>query len=344
MADLSEQKSQEPLQAAHPEAAKAASQEPLKEPLGQKNQSNKAKLALLAGILLLIAALVAVSWLEFLDKSISSHLRQVLAEALVAFASSKTITAGISLLKGIELNVGIGVTGTVAPFAFLEPIAEVADDFGDLMRVSIVSIILQEFLLVIVGSIYFKVIISLAGIWLAASIYIKKQINTAFWSFKTFVFVIFLRFSVLIAVGLSIGVNHLLLEQTMGERIENVNAFAHEIDINSEESGLSAEEKEAIKKAANDRTFLGELKDSASKLTSKIVQLKNKIQETYSNLGDLVMDMMFVMAAFLFRTLIMPLGFLYVLLLVFRKVWGMDYKTAFGVAKDKLKQDLAVKQ
>ncbi len=382
---------------------------------------------------------VGVSWLDYFDTTVTTYLSQVMGEALLAFGSSKVIMAAVSLLKSIEVSLGLGVGASLQPFAFLEPLAEVADDFGDLMRVSIVSLITQIFLLKIVSSIYFKVLVTLFGLALSVSLYAPRKAN---FLARLFVFTLFLRFAVVLAVGLSLALNNLILQQQLDTRLQQVNDFAEQIDVLGETSSLSLEEREALRlviagrgaevnkiivqlaelevvtdaeqlvleslnaqllakqqelgrlkavftddpeykqlqeqqaiqaykikllsnqqqslvlQAANldkhNKQDLNELeglnqgwwqsiKTSTQRVTALVLQVKEKVQRVYDDFGNLAVDMMYVMAAFLLRTLIMPLVFLYAVLRVFRLIWQKDLITVAQQAQQSVAQELGLK-
>ena len=390
--------------------------------------------------ILLCAALVALSWLDLFDLAVSDHLETVMGEVVIAFGTSKVIMSAVSILQGVEVNLGIGVAATVQPFAFLAPLAGVANDFGELMRIAIVSIITQVFLLKIVSSIYFKILLTAAGaFYLFSSLFCKTKPNIAQLAFKLFVFSIFLRFAVVISIGLSIAINNMILQKPVNEHMKNVSAFSEQIDIESNTSGLTEEERSALGMAITGRlaqlealtkqaqiteralqvesslleklqaevkeqkdslgyinslissdeklsdlsqrlalqeatvkhleSTLDDLKgkqadlvkdnlkeenrlngkdiglwksisNSAKKITNNIMGLKSKIQDIYNNFGTLAIDMMYVMAAFLLRTLIMPLLFLYALLKAFRLIWEKDLRTALLEAKQDIEKEL----
>lgn len=357
-------------------------------------------------------------------------------EAIIAFGTSKIIVSSVSVLQGIEISIGAVTTGSFQPFAFLEPLADVADDFGDLMRVSIVSIITQIFLLKIVSSIYFKIAVTFMGCAYLASVYFKSKSKLPE---KLFLFSVFLRFAVVISVGMSIALNDLVLQKPVDEKMKNVAVFSAQIDLDSDTSALSSEEREALQlvldgrlaelnvlaqevsskekqldmeqqklkelegvlsekksqlgyissiwsqdeevvaisnsvdlqkekikllqgslaeqkknlsviekaKSKEEKILSGEssgfwdtITVSVQKITTGIMSVKTKVQDAYNNIGTLAVDMMYVIAAFILRTLIMPILFLYALLKVFKVIWNRDLRDSLKSAYKEIEQEI----
>lgn len=77
--------------------------------------------------------------------------------------------------------------------------------------------------------------------------------------------------------------------------------------------------------------FLSTVSATTDTIIASITSIRVKILDAYNDMGDLALDMMYVMAAFLLRTLIMPIIFLYALLRAFRLIWNKDLR---DVAKD----------
>src|SRR5690554_1221782 len=98
--------------------------------MANNNQPSNNQLTTQKSIIFAVVLISALSWIELMDQATLAYLKQVMIEAIAAFGTSKIINASIATLMGVEINVGIGISGTVKPFAFLEPVAEVADDFG----------------------------------------------------------------------------------------------------------------------------------------------------------------------------------------------------------------------
>ncbi len=411
--------------------------------MANNNQPSNNQLTTQKSIIFAVVLISALSWIELMDQATLAYLKQVMIEAIAAFGTSKIINASIATLMGVEINVGIGISGTVKPFAFLEPVAEVADDFGDLMRVSIISLITQVFLLKIVSSIYFKIFVTMSGVLVLIDT-LQRGFNRSYLSFKIFMFAAFLRFSVLMAIGASIFVNNLILQSPLDAKMKSVAAFAAAVDVNSDNSILTLEEQQSLRLAieqrgkqsqkvysrinqledllseeaetiskykseidahrkergtfttrlfgdtqinalekkvdsANNRIkeintekgflieqllsidkanaedngalnneqvdgFFTELKKRANHISDTAMKIKSKIQNFYQNMGDIATDMMYVMAAFLFRTLIMPLLFLYVFIRVFRYIWNADVRDVIKSVNTEVREELRVGQ
>lgn len=388
----------------------------------------------------LIAGITLLSWTGAMDSLANSQIADTLKDAVVTFGITKLLATTMTFFQGVEINFGIGVSGTLQPFAFLQSLSEVVDDFGDVMRISIISLFIQSLVLKIVGSIYFKLILTAAASWAFFDLYSGKRLFSL--SLKFFFMMVFLRYSVILAVSLSVLVNNIILQETVNNKIQNIDTFAESIDINSSGSKLTEEERRNIQlildnsyhelqgmisneealnlqlaeeksiynehevalqetkknvgfissyfgdataeqekiiktldesksriKLLEDQisetynkqrklnifinknkneiedessSMLSEMKTRASQISASIMRVKNKVQQAYNDFPQLAVDMMFIMTAFLFRTIIMPVMFLYALLRVFRLIWGVDVRDLGRNAGRNIKEELGL--
>lgn len=366
--------------------------------------------------------LILVSWFNFLDHQAYEYLKHIMAEALTAFGSAKVLSATVSMMKSLEVGIGVA---SIQPGHLLKPVGDLAETYADFMRLSIGALITQGILLKIVASWAFKIFITLAGLWFAAVALLGKS-NHSNLSFKVFLFAVFLRFSIVVAIGLSLIINNALLQQQVDQRMRTVSQFTTKVEKTGD-SQLSEQAKQALrdeirkskdKKATaearlervsaeidttremlrknqnaldkrqdelgtfaylwtddekynrlseaisadqkkldrlldtksvvqdeydkavetirvNNATLAGKasgllasFKTSVLGVVSEIGDLKDNIDQLLGSFDDVMSDIIYLIAAFLFRTLIMPLLFLYGLTKAFRMIWGVDIRTA----------------
>lgn len=378
---------------------------------------------------------ILVSWFNLLDYQAYQYVKEIMVQAVAAFGSAKVISATVSMMKSLELGIGIA---SVQPGHLLKPLGDLSETYADFMRLSIGALIVQGILLKIVSSLAFKVFITIAGIWFATAAYFHKVNSTAL-AFKLFSFSIFLRFSVVVAIGLSFAVNNTLLQDEVDRRMQNVSQFTKQVESTNDNSNLSAEAKQAlrneiakskdqkvaakqqlktlnakienarsalradqkalderadelgtfaslwtddekynrlsdavaadqsklsrllVRKAELQKTYdqavqtikvnkatlagkasglLGSFKMSVLNVVSDIGSFKDKIGRLMESFDDIMSDIIYLMAAFIFRTLIMPLLFLYGLAKAFKAIWGIDIRTAIKKGKGEFNQEV----
>lgn|SRR5690554_445759 len=384
-----------------------------------------------AVVLVAVALLVALAWLDLLDAGASRHTMGVMMESLAAFGIARVLNGVISVLQSVQLSIGVA---SVTVGEALDPLNDLVEMYATLMKLSIGSLIIQNILLEIVSTLFFKVLIAVAGLLLVVSVLLRGLAASAL-PFRLFVFSVFLRFAVVLAVGCSSLVDSFILEQRLAEKVQHVDSFSQQVDLADTESRASAELRQSLNadlqamqereqhlladietrhaaiaeqellvaeqqraleakrqsmdtlsrlwasdpeyralsqgladlqmalsrqvreraaveeelqatRQATDATrnalqgrtdgFLDRLKNSISGLSS----FKARIDQLVGSFDNIMEDLIYIMSAFLFRTLLMPLVFLYAFLKGFRLIWGVDLRTALQRGHAELRREL----
>ena len=117
--------------------------------------------------LLLVAALVACSWLAPLESAAGRTIDAGLKRALVSFAVARTLNAIISVAQGTQVSLqpmGVGVSLTVGQV--LDPVHDVIEKFSTLMLIASVAFGVQKVLLAMGGHWLVSLLLTLAaGTW-----------------------------------------------------------------------------------------------------------------------------------------------------------------------------------
>ena len=117
--------------------------------------------------LLLVAALVACSWLAPLESAADRKIEAGLKRALVSFAVARTLNAIISVAQGTQVSLqpmGVGVSLTVGQV--LDPVHDVIEKFSTLMLIASVAFGVQKVLLAMGGHWLVSLLLTLAaGTW-----------------------------------------------------------------------------------------------------------------------------------------------------------------------------------
>lgn len=193
---------------------------------------SRARLFLLLGVVLM----VSLSWLGTLDRLSADYLDGALIQASVAFAVARALNAVISTLQSIEISAAIASFG---PGQALDPINDMIEQFAGLMQMAVASLILQKILLAIVSELAFKLAITLAGVGLVVSSYLDRPRLAAI-MLKTFVFMVFLRFALVLVVLLNGAVDQLFLAEQTRQDVKLLNDLPASLDLLQQQDGGAA--------------------------------------------------------------------------------------------------------
>lgn len=99
---------------------------------------------------------VAMSWVGVVDKKTEEYVDGAIKQALFAYASARTLNAGISTLQSAEFGAGVGVNASLHPFEALDPVNDMVEDFATAMKYAIGSLMTQKLLVEIMATSTFK--------------------------------------------------------------------------------------------------------------------------------------------------------------------------------------------
>ncbi|MEZ2744514.1 hypothetical protein ACBQ16_04875 [Halopseudomonas bauzanensis] len=239
-------------------------------------------------LVLSVALLVLLSWLGTLDRISTDYVDGALIQASVAFAVARALNAVVSTLQSIEVSAAIASFG---PGQALDPINDMIEQFAGLMQMAVASLILQKILLVIISELYFKLAITLAGVGLVASSYLGRP-RLAGVMLKTFVFMVFLRFSLVLVVMLNGAVDQLFLAEQTRQDIKLLNDLPASLDLLNQQDG-DATPEQALREAA-DAEFNGREQTIArarERVGAEVDTLNTELVEARLALADITRDM-----------------------------------------------------
>lgn len=186
-------------------------------------------------LLLGVALVVSLSWLGPLDRLSADYLDGALIQASVAFAVARTLNAVVSTLQSIEISAAVASFG---PGQALDPVNDMIEQFAGLMQMAVASLILQKILLTIVSELAFKLAITLAGVGLVVSSYLDRP-RLAATMLKAFVFMVFLRFALVLVVLLNGAVDQLFLAEQTRQDVKLLNDLPGSLDLLQQQGGAA---------------------------------------------------------------------------------------------------------
>lgn len=242
-----------------------------------------AKAFLVASILLL----VVVSWVGVLDRASGDYVEGSFKKALVAFGTARAINGAISVAQSTTVSVGAVTEAEVSPGEILDPINDLVEDYSSVMKAAIVSLVIQKTLLAVVSETVFKVLLTLSGLALIASVLLKFSASVNF-LFKIFATLIFLRFILVAVVLLNGFVNQAFIDEHSDEAMGQLEVVSGNlkpggaVDSDSAESSPGDELAELQREVAKARSDLQELTvqlevaRSQRSLTDKLIPFREE--------------------------------------------------------------------
>ena len=237
-----------------------------------------------------------------LDQAATEQVDAGLKRALTTYATARVIHAGISLAQSAQVGVGL----SVAPGSALTPLAEMVQQFSDVMLVVCVSFGIQ------------KLLLSLGGFWLLSAALVVSALawgyfrlyagGSPIWLSKVFLVLVLVRIAMPLATIGSEMLFQALLEKdyaTSQEVIDRISA-AKDLDLAPDAIGLSEAEPQGL---------WGRVTGA---LQRKVTAMKTPIAQLQNDIGKSVEKIVLLIAIFLVHTLILPLTLLWLLYLLGR--------------------------
>lgn len=189
---------------------------------------------------ILVCILVLLSWTKNIDTKTEEFIEDSLTKATVAFVVARTINAAVSVLQtgtfsveavgGVSLSVG----------QLLDPINDLVEDYSTVMKISIASLLIQRVLLEIFSSYSFSLILTVVFIAFLASflLFSKTRQN---WLFRIFLFILYLRFILVLVVIANQAVSFLFMDEKIGEELAIQQDFQGQLNANTSENLIPLE-------------------------------------------------------------------------------------------------------
>ncbi len=255
----------------------------------------------LAGIC--IAAVILCSWLAPLDEPATKQVDAGLKNALVTFATARTLNGVVSALQGTQVATqpfGVGITFT--PGQLLSPANEVLKHFSDLMLAASIAFGIQK-VLIGIGAFWLVslalTVVALAWAW--SSFRLEQPPR---WLAKGLVVLVMVRFAIpAVAIGTDMLVQRFLAadyeasQQAIALSSSQLATLNPPVPSSAEGSGILDRMKDLLPKGMDVKARFERLKDAAEQATTHVVN---------------------IMVIFLLQTLIIPLLLL----------WGL-----YGIAR-----------
>lgn len=229
-------------------------------------------------LLVFTVFVLIVSWITLIDGIAIDYVDNALTQATIAFASARVANAIISTLQTITLDVFVA---QVAVGEVLSPLHNMIEDFSNVMKAALVSLLLQKLLVEIVSEFAFNTILSLSAIFFAGTLILKKA-SLHLVAFKVFLTLAALRYLVVFIVMINGIVSALFIDQVIEEQTAEVMTIEDSVrSIENSAPEITPELREELESGIDKlETELEVLQDLESNLS---LQLRN----SYRELSDL---------------------------------------------------------
>lgn len=252
-------------------------------------------------IAVLIVVLVALSSARVLDDYVDDYTSESITNAALTYATARGINALVSMLQSSEVEAGVGiVSGSMTVGEVLDPLNDMIERFSTVMTWVLASLAGQKVLLLLASHKLFLYLVAVLGISALLLLY-RGTAGAQNLVFRCFLVVAFVRFALGLAVGLNSGADYLFLQQQLQHNNQQIEQF---------QSSILHIETDADPDDMRDSVI-------AFWRSLSLEDLKQKISDGMEHFINLL-------ALYLLKTILFPLGFFYLAIFVIRQLWRID--------------------
>ena len=188
-----------------------------------------------------VALITAASWLTVFDARSTKYVDDAIVQSTAAFAVARGLNAIISTAQSTQVSFSIGAGLSMTVGEVLDPLNDLVEQYSSLMKVSIVSLIIQKLLIEITTDTFFKIAITASGLSAIAALLILKAPFQAF-LVRVFFSFVFFRF-ILVFTVLANGVfEQSFLSENISKETRSLEILRNENKIASLKPTLTPEQ------------------------------------------------------------------------------------------------------
>lgn len=268
-------------------------------------------------VLTIIAALlITVSATGLIDKKSEEYTGEAFTRALITFGIARGLNGVISVAQGTEIALhpaGLGINFT--PGQILDPINDLVEQFSWVMLASSASLGIQKILLAISSTLVLTVFFVFLLTIFILSVWRENLFNPVFSKYLTLsvIVLLFIRFSVPVAMLASEGIYRLFLQEQFIESSNSLEKAQEDISkISEEEKQIYSNVEEGIVEKA--RRLLNS--------TSQSMSINNQIAKYQQLATDTTKHAINIIVVFVLQTILVPLLFLWLTYKSCRFLWN----------------------
>ncbi len=250
-----------------------------------------------------IVVMVALSSTRLLDNYVDDYTNESIKNAALTYATARGINALVSMLQSSEVEAGVGiVSGSMTIGELLDPLNDMIERFSTVMTWVLASLAAQKVLLLLASHELFLYLVAVLGISALLLLFYGPPRLQDF-VFRGFLVVVFVRFALGLAVAANSGVDYLFLDRQLQDNGAGIENF----------------EANVIGLENRDNFDSDSLRDSAISFWQglSLDELERKISAGIENFINLV-------AIYLLKTILFPLGFFYAAYYFIRMLWRLE--------------------
>lgn len=176
----------------------------------------------------LIAIVIAASSIGTLDRYSENYLDESIIQSGASYAIARGINGIVSVLQTSTVEVGVGLSGSIAFGEVLDPINDMIERFSHVMALALGSLVLQKILLGISAHYLFKLLIAAFGISIITALIINNTVVTS-WASRIFLVLVFIRFSLAIVVAINSIADNLFIANQITSGNEELDEFRADV-------------------------------------------------------------------------------------------------------------------
>lgn len=291
-----------------------------------KNSLFKAGSTKLSLSLLFIIAIV-LNLSQTLDTSSKQHIDKAFNRALITFGIAKTLNGVISVAQGTEIAIqpaGIGINLT--PGQILDPVNDLVERFSWIMLASTTSLGIQKvFLTMSVWPIFSYMLVAFLTLGLVLLFTkTKKYFYLRVLILRISLLFIVIRFAVPLSGLANEYIYQIFLEREYITSTKTLETTAQEIGQLNEIEQYSQldNKKNAIKK----NSFWQSAKNLYNS-TAEMLDINKRIEKYKQAATETTRHIVNLIVVFLFQTIIIPLGFIFLIYAMFKYIVRLDFNT-----------------
>lgn len=268
---------------------------------------------------ILFALAIGLAFTGALDDRGEEYTDETLKRSLAAFAIARGLNGVISVAQGTEVAVqpaGVGVNFT--PGEILDPINDLIERFSWVMLLSSTSLGLQKILLSISTWYLFTVIVIAVLVFGGIALWLRSGISPATREFllKLSLALMIVRF----AVPFMAIANEWIYEEFLSELYSESTTKLGETTDDIRELNRNLDQSET---AATDESLLGSMRQLVQSAANS-VDLESRIALYKESASAATQHAINLIVVFVFQTIVLPLGFLWFVYLVLKRVLSFD--------------------
>jgi hypothetical protein len=252
-------------------------------------------------ISILIVVLVALSSTRLLDDYVDDYTNEAIRNAALTYATARGINALVSVLQSSEIEAGVGiVSGSMTIGEVLDPLNDMIERFSTVMTWVLASLAAQKLLLLLASHQLFLYLVAVLGITALLLLHYGRSRAQGL-VFRCFLVVVFVRFALGLAVALNSGADYLFLEQQL---------ISNDREIEQFQSSIMR-----IDSAADS----DDIRDSVIAFWRSL-----SLEQLNQNISRGIESFINLVAIYLLKTILFPLGFFYAAIFIVRQLWRVD--------------------